>query len=1139
MRPLRLILFLLALVTANAINAQVTVNGTVGGSNTYGTLSTAFTAINNGTHRGSISITITANSSLGSSTAALVASGVGSANYTSINISPSGGNFTISGSANGPMILLNGADNVTINGINSGTNSLTFTNSNTAQGHIIQLTNGASNNLITNCTLLSSNTTDFWGVITFMGNIGNSNNTISNNSIGSSASGNPTYGIIARGETTSGTPSGQYSTNVTVSNNNIYNYGSNSNHSFGIYILDGHSGWNITGNRFYQTSGLTLSVSATRFHGAIWIYSVSHGGFTISNNLIGHANSSGTGTYSVNTNADVYFWGITLWLSSTATSTVDGNIIRAINFSTNATGTSLSANSSFGVFSAIWARAGNINIGNTSGNTIGGLNANINVSFKSTTTASPASLVNGIFSSATGVIKNTTLTDFHVFHATNNTSFPISYYGIYSTGTTSETSNNTIGNSSRAIYLGTDTNNSAAYLFKGIFVNSINSINLNNNVVQNIENKSRTNAFNSTCGIYAISNALVNLSNNIVRNLSSYGQGLNTPIIGIKFNAGTAGSSIFNNSIHHLIALSGSGGNNVNIHALEIAAPPGLPNSLCYANHIYEIYHSSVNSTSSSIIYLFINSSSWDVYNNIISNTSNFNNKVTGIYTTSHSSKFYYNTVYIANGNSNNSNSTCFNKAFSAGTATLSNNLLFNARTIGQNYVLTNSTSSGLLSNYNLYVASDTSSLANWNGSTKSWYNYYTTSNPNDKYSWCAPAGTLASMFMHPDTGDLRINPANANSWYINGKGIPIADIDYDWEQLNGDRSASLSDGATDIGADEVVPSVAPPAATHNGTFAAGQSSVYVFGGRTIAQIDWQTGSTLPTSQPTVLYYSGNNPPYPIPGKNAANCYWKIDATATADLNYKLKLWMSPAVMGAVPSTSDLRMAKNSSNAPSGWSCACSSTNMDANTYSFNNSASYTSFSFFTATDNNNPLPVELLSFTATPYQDKARLTWATASEQNSAYFEIERSTDGNIFSKKGALAAAGNSISTQEYAFEDATPIITPITYYRLKMVDADGSFSYSDIRKIERTLTNGAISVYPSPTSGTFYIAIPEGPETSAYLELTDITGKVWLTQKITLTAHTPVKLEFPSKASSGLYFLSVLYSGKTSLVKLSLSH
>jgi hypothetical protein len=1143
MRPLRLILFLLALVTANAINAQVTVSGTVGGPITYGTLSSAFTAINNGTHRGSISITITANSSLGSSTAALVASGVGSANYTSINISPSGGNFTISGSANGPMILLNGADNVTINGINSGTNSLTFTNSNTSQGHVIQLTNGATNNIVTQCTLLSSNTVDFWGVITFMGNTGNSNNAITYNTIGSSSSGNPTYGIIARGETpATGTPTSQYSTNVIVRFNNIYNYSSSSTHSFGIYILDGHSDWTIQGNKFYQTASLSLGTTGTRFHGAIWIYSVSHGGFTISNNLIGYANSSGTGTYSVNTNADVYFWGITLWLSSTATSTVDGNIIRAINFSTNATGASLSANSSFGVFSAIWARAGNINIGNTSGNIIGGNSANISVTFTNSTSASPGSLVNGIVG-VNGTIKNNTISDFLVSHSTINSTYALTFYGI--NGGTSEISNNVIGNSNRTMFLGAASGtNVATYTFIGI--NStppITGIAINNNTIQNIENRGHGSA--AIIRGISVSNAFnTSIVGNTVSQLTGSGYASSTSITpfvcGIYMTSINGNHVVNNNTVKNLSNKQSASGSYVNVFGMHLRAGSlaSLPVSNCNFNHIYNLSCISSNPTYAASTYLYFNAGKWNIVNNNIAHITNNTKDVYGIEFNDGNKNVFYNSIYINGGNSSNGISSCIKRT--SGIDVVLNNLLFNARTFGSNYSLISSPSSiNLNCNYNLYIASDTSSLFRWGGNNRSWYNYYTTSNPNDKYSWCAPAGTLASMFMHPDTGDLRINPANANSWYINGKGIPIADIDFDWEQLNGDRSASLSDGATDIGADEVVPTVAPPAATHTGTFAAGQSSVYVFGGRTIAQIDWQTGSTLPTAQPTVLYYSGNNPPYPIPGKNAANCYWKIDATATADLNYKLKLWMSPAVMGAVPSTLDLRMAKNSSNAPSGWSCACSSTNMDANAYSFNNSTSYTSFSFFTATDNNNPLPVELLSFTATPYQDKAQLTWATASEQNSAYFDIERSTDGNIFSKKGTLAAAGNSISTQEYAFEDATPITTPITYYRLKMVDADGSFSYSEIRKVERTLTNGAIAVYPSPTSGTFYITIPEGQEIPAHLELTDITGKVWLMQEITLNAHIPVKLEFPSKASSGLYFLSVLCNGKTSLVKLSLSH
>ncbi|HLP33793.1 MAG TPA: hypothetical protein VK202_09990, partial [Bacteroidia bacterium] len=173
----RQLLFLLFVLLSLTGFSQVQVYSSNTGNRFYSNLIQAFSAINSGTHIGAISVSITSSHSL-TGTATLVASGVSTANYTSITVSPSGGNITISGSSNGPMVLLNGADNVTINGINNGTNSLAFTNSNTSQGHVIQLTNGASNNTITRCTLLSSNTVDFWGVITLMGNTGNSNNTI-------------------------------------------------------------------------------------------------------------------------------------------------------------------------------------------------------------------------------------------------------------------------------------------------------------------------------------------------------------------------------------------------------------------------------------------------------------------------------------------------------------------------------------------------------------------------------------------------------------------------------------------------------------------------------------------------------------------------------------------------------------------------------------------------------------------------------------------------------------------------------------------------------------------------------------------------------------------------------------------------
>ena len=91
------------------------------------------------------------------------------------------------------------------------------------------------------------------------------------------------------------------------------------------------------------------------------------------------------------------------------------------------------------------------------------------------------------------------------------------------------------------------------------------------------------------------------------------------------------------------------------------------------------------------------------------------------------------------------------------------------------------------------------------------------------------------------------------------------------------------------------------------------------------------------------------------------------------------------------------------------------------------------------------PLPVELSAFTATAEGAAVRLVWATASEKNSARFEVERSTDGRTFAAIGAVAAAGSSTALRSYELLDATlPASTATLYYRLKQVDQDGSFSY-----------------------------------------------------------------------------------------------
>lgn len=1135
----RSLIFLLMVCASKISFAQVQVYSVNTGNRLYTNLIQAFSSINSGIHTGAISVTITSSHSLSTGTATLVASGLGAASYTSISVNPGTGNMTISGSTNGPLILLNGADNVTIDGINSGTNSLTFTNSNTSQGHIIQLTNGASNNTITRCTLLSSNTVDFWGVITLMGNTGNSNNTITYNNIGSSSSGNPTYAIIARGETpSSGAPATQYSTNVTVRYNNIYNYGSSTTHSFGIYILDGHSGWTIQGNKFYQTATLTLGTTGTRYHGAIWIYSITHGGFSISDNVIGHTNSLGTGTYTINTSADIYFWPITLWLSSTATSNVDGNTVRAIHFTTNATGASLAANGSFGVFSAIWARSGNIQIGNTNGNTIGGFNADVQVTITNNTSATPATLVNGIFSSSSGVIKNNTISDMNVRHSTVNSTFPLSFYAI--SGTNSDISNNTIGHSSRTMYLGTlSGTNVANYTFIGINnIPPMSGVTIHNNQIQNIEN--RGHGSTAAIGGINISNAFnTSVTGNTISQLKGYGYSTSATsfvfVYGIFMSSINGNHVVNSNIVFNLSNSQSASGSYVNVYGMNLRAgsSTSLPVSNCNLNKIYSLSCTSSNPTYAAATYVYFNAGFWNVVNNTLAHTTNDTKEVYGIEFEGGTKNTYYNSVFIGGGNSSNGTSSCIKRT--SGTDVLMNNLLFNSRTLGVNHSLMSSSSSilNINFNYNLYITSDTSTLIKWSSINRSWYAYYTTINSNDKFSWCAPASGLTNMFMDASTGDLRINPNNPNCWYINGKGMPVADIDYDWELANGDRSATISDGATDIGADEVVPTVAPPAATHTGSFAAGQSSVYVFGGRTIAQIDWQPGSTLPSSQPTVLYYSGNNPPYIIPGRNASNCYWKIDAPATAGMFYQLKLWMSPAVMGAIPTASDLRMAKNSLLNSSGWSCACTSSSLNTTTYSFSNTQLYNSFSFFTATDISSPLPVELIEFNATIHQKEVKLNWTTVSEINSSYFSIERSTNGNSFIPLGEVPAAGISYNSRFYTFTDHLPVVSTV-YYRLRMVDLDGQLTYSPVRCVSDETIQQKFIVYPIPAVNEIHIAYPNThtQETPIEALLFDLNGTLILQKTIT---EQPYCVHLPDDISDGMYILRLIRSNQNATIKL----
>jgi hypothetical protein len=140
-------------------------------------------------------------------------------------------------------------------------------------------------------------------------------------------------------------------------------------------------------------------------------------------------------------------------------------------------------------------------------------------------------------------------------------------------------------------------------------------------------------------------------------------------------------------------------------------------------------------------------------------------------------------------------------------------------------------------------------------------------------------------------------------------------------------------------------------------------------------------------------------------------------------------------------------------------------------------------------------LPVELTIFTG--YNDGSInvLNWTTASELNSLKFEVEKSTDAVNFEYIGERPAAGNSSIPLNYTLNDNHPVLGN-NYYRLKMIDRDGSFTYSEIIIIKvneiSSPADGIISVYPNPTNDKVNIIYQSGTNQKLNLDVFNAIGQ-----------------------------------------------
>jgi len=142
-----------------------------------------------------------------------------------------------------------------------------------------------------------------------------------------------------------------------------------------------------------------------------------------------------------------------------------------------------------------------------------------------------------------------------------------------------------------------------------------------------------------------------------------------------------------------------------------------------------------------------------------------------------------------------------------------------------------------------------------------------------------------------------------------------------------------------------------------------------------------------------------------------------------------------------------------------------------------------------------NNLPVTISSFTASNFNNAIKTVWQTATELNTANFIIQQSTDGSSFTDIGTVKAIGSGANN--YNFTDNSPV-NGINYYRLQIIDKDGTTSYSKVISVPFSILNSPFSIYPNPATNFATIHFSKAVD-KATISVYDITGKAVISQPL----------------------------------------
>jgi hypothetical protein len=675
-----------------ADNVEVEATAGTPGPTSYNTLGAAFAAINSGTHQGSIAIEVCGNTTEAAS-AVLNASGAGAAAYTDISVKPVGGAArTIAGNLAAPLVDLNGADGVTIDGLNSGGNTLTLSNASTAatvDTSTIRFIGGATGNTVTRASVQGSSLVPLataGGTIEFstdtVAATGNDNNTVSFCDIGPVGANLPIKAVFGLGTTTT---LANYNSGVVIDHNNIFDFfGTGAVSVSGVHVLGGNDAWTISNNRIYQTAPRTFTATA-RYAGITLNSTTTGGAFTVTGNTIGFGAANGTGTTTISGGANE-FRGIDATTTNITTPTVyQNNVVSGINQTTSDSGTTTSGpfigfvlGTSDGRYNAI-------------GNQVGSLDGSSTIVINDSTTTS--SLIYGVFdfSFQSNTISNNSIGAITI----QGTGTTVGFRGIYwNTGAalTETVTNNTIGSAAGPI-VDSQVGNNSVYGMNGV-------------------------------------SAAANLSGNTVSYLSANSTSNTTPIITVAgyiigSTSTTVASTIARNAAHHLSNSAGASANSGAIYGISATLPTTLANVV--ERNLLHTFTVSATNTAYQLAGIVASAGTTTYRNNIVGlgldasgNPITTGYLILGLFDPTNAaattSQFYFNSVLISGAGvtAPGSNSYALYSNVVTNVRNFQDNILWNARGnavaggVAHVAIRLGTTTTGLTSNYNDLLANGT-----------------------------------------------------------------------------------------------------------------------------------------------------------------------------------------------------------------------------------------------------------------------------------------------------------------------------------------------------------------------------------------------------------------------------------------------